>query len=77
MRFSRGRHLSVVSSPAFLLPAEYLSLIHILRDWLKVNWDFSGDAPQLPAEVIGGTSARYREAYEIITGEKFVPMKSK
>ena len=48
-----------------------------VRDWLKVNWDFSGDAPQLPAEVIGGTSARYREAYEIITGEKFVPMKSK
>lgn len=48
-----------------------------VRDWLKVNWDFSGDAPQLPAEVIEGTSARYREAYEIITGEKFVPMKSK
>lgn len=48
-----------------------------VRDWLKANWDFSGDAPQLPAEVIEGTSARYREAYEIITGEKFVPMKSK
>lgn len=47
-----------------------------VRDWLKGNWDFSGDAPELPAEVIEGTSARYREAYEIITGEKFVPMKS-
>lgn len=47
-----------------------------VRDWLKENWDFSGDAPELPAEVIEGTSARYREAYEIITGEKFVPMKS-
>lgn len=47
-----------------------------VRDWLKANWDFTGDAPQLPAEVIEGTSARYREAYEIITGEKFVPMKN-
>lgn len=47
-----------------------------VRDWLKANWDFTGDAPQLPAEVIEGTSARYREAYEIITGETFVPMKN-
>lgn len=47
-----------------------------VRDWLKANWDFTGDAPQLPAEVIEGTSARYREAYEIITGEAFVPMKN-
>lgn len=35
----------------------------------------TGDAPHLPAEVIEGTSARYREAYEIITGEKFESMK--
>ena len=46
-----------------------------VRDWLKVNWDFQGDAPQLPAEVIEGTSARYREAFEIITGQKFESMK--
>ena len=46
-----------------------------VRDWLKANWDFTGDAPKLPSEVIEGTSARYREAYEIITGEKFVSMK--
>ena len=46
-----------------------------VRDWLRANWDFTGDAPQLPAEVIEGTSARYREAYEIITGEKFESMK--
>lgn len=46
-----------------------------VRDWLKANWDFTGDAPQLPAEVIEGTSARYREAYEIITGQPFVSMK--
>ena len=46
-----------------------------VRDWLKANWDFQGQPPHLPAEVIEGTSARYREAYEIITGEKFESMK--
>lgn len=46
-----------------------------VRDWLRANWDFTDDAPQLPAEVIEGTSARYREAFEIITGEKFESMK--
>lgn len=46
-----------------------------VRNWLKANWDMTGDAPHLPAEVIEGTSARYREAYEIITGKKFESMK--
>lgn len=46
-----------------------------VRNWLKANWDMTGDAPHLPAEVIEGTSARYREAYEIIIGEKFESMK--
>lgn len=46
-----------------------------VRNWLKANWDMTGDAPHLPAEVIEGTSARYREVYEIITGEKFESMK--
>lgn len=46
-----------------------------VRNWLKANWDMTGDAPHLPAEVIEGTSARYREAYEFITGEKFESMK--
>lgn len=46
-----------------------------VRNWLKANWDMTGDAPHLPAEVIEGTSARYREAYEIITSEKFESMK--
>ena len=46
-----------------------------VRNWLKANRDMTGDAPHLPAEVIEGTSARYREAYEIITGEKFESMK--
>ena len=46
-----------------------------VRDWLKGSWDFKGEAPHLPADVIEGTSARYREAYEILTGQEFTSMK--
>lgn len=46
-----------------------------VRDWLRANWDMTGEPPHLPQEVIEGTSKRYMEAYEIITGEKFVPAK--
>ena len=46
-----------------------------VRDWLKANWDMTGEPPHLPEEVVKGTSERYQEAFEIITGEKFTPMK--
>ena len=46
-----------------------------VRDWLKANWDFAGEPPHLPDEVIAGTSERYREAYEIITGQRFESMR--
>ena len=46
-----------------------------VRDWLRANWDMQGEPSHLPAEVISGASERYQEAFEIITGEKFVPMK--
>ena len=46
-----------------------------VRDWLKANWDMQGQPPHLPQEIIEGTSKRYQEAFELITGEKFVPMK--
>jgi phosphoribosylaminoimidazole-succinocarboxamide synthase len=40
-----------------------------LRDWLdEVGWDRSPPAPELPAEVVDSTRARYLEAYERITG---------
>ena len=45
------------------------------RDWLKANWDMQGKPPVLPQEVIDGTSKRYQEAFEIITGTPFTPMK--
>ena len=44
-----------------------------VRDWLDANWDRTGNPPRLPQEIIDATSAKYIQAYEIITGEKFVP----
>lgn len=46
-----------------------------VRNWLKANWEMTGETPHLPAEVIDGTSERYREAFQIITGFQFTSMK--
>lgn len=46
-----------------------------VRNWLKANWDMTGETPHLPAEVIDGTSERYREVFQIITGSQFTSMK--
>lgn len=44
-----------------------------LRDWLSgLDWNKKAPAPTLPPEVIEQTRARYVEAYEILTGERFV-----
>jgi phosphoribosylaminoimidazole-succinocarboxamide synthase len=43
-----------------------------VRDWLDASgWDREPPAPALPAEVVAQTAARYREAYERLTGEAF------
>lgn len=42
-----------------------------VRDYLEsINWDKQPPAPSLPAEVARATTARYLEAYELLTGEK-------
>ena len=46
-----------------------------VRDWLKANWGMTGEPPHLPQDVIEGTSSRYQEAFQIITGHEFEPMK--
>ena len=33
----------------------------IVRDWLAANWDRTGEPPELPAEIVERTAARYRE----------------
>jgi phosphoribosylaminoimidazole-succinocarboxamide synthase len=43
-----------------------------VRDWLETrSWDKTAPGPELPAEVVEGTRARYIEAYERITGASF------
>jgi phosphoribosylaminoimidazole-succinocarboxamide synthase len=47
-----------------------------VRDWLsspESGWDRASGAPppELPAEVVEGTRAKYVEAYERLTGERF------
>jgi phosphoribosylaminoimidazole-succinocarboxamide synthase len=43
-----------------------------LRDYLEMlDWDKTPPAPKLPQEVIQQTARKYREAYELLTGESF------
>ncbi|KQV06917.1 phosphoribosylaminoimidazolesuccinocarboxamide synthase [Leifsonia sp. Root112D2] len=39
----------------------------IVRDWLAAHWDQSGVPPELPANIIEQTTARYRELLERLT----------
>jgi phosphoribosylaminoimidazole-succinocarboxamide synthase len=43
-----------------------------VRDWLEESgWDKRAPGPELPAEVVAGTRARYVEAFERLTGGSF------
>jgi phosphoribosylaminoimidazole-succinocarboxamide synthase len=40
-----------------------------VRDWLQEqDWDMTPPPPSLPQHVVAGTTARYKEAYERLTG---------
>jgi len=44
-----------------------------VRDWLdSTDWDKQSPPPRLPDDVVDGVCRRYIEAYERISGEKFV-----
>lgn len=44
-----------------------------VRDWLEgVKWDKNSPPPNLPEEIISKTREKYIEAYERLTGSKFV-----
>jgi phosphoribosylaminoimidazole-succinocarboxamide synthase len=44
-----------------------------VRDWLETtSWDKNSPPPPLPSEVVEKTRAKYVEAYERLTGKKFV-----
>jgi phosphoribosylaminoimidazole-succinocarboxamide synthase len=43
-----------------------------VRDWLSgTKWDKNSSPPELPAEIVQKTRAKYVEAYERMTGERF------
>ena len=43
-----------------------------VRDWLTTSgWDKESTPPELPAEIVEKTAARYEQAFERITGSKF------
>jgi len=43
-----------------------------VRDWLEDQpWDKTAPGPELPADIVEGTRARYVEAFERITGASF------
>ena len=43
-----------------------------VRDWLDASgWNHSPPSPDLPADVVQGTRARYVEAFEKISGQSF------
>ena len=43
-----------------------------VRDWLEtLDWDKTPPGPEIPADVVEGTRARYVEAYERLTGASF------
>jgi phosphoribosylaminoimidazole-succinocarboxamide synthase len=45
-----------------------------VRDWLEASgWDKQSPPPALPDDVITRTREKYIEAYEILTGQKFIP----
>lgn len=44
-----------------------------VRDWLETTtWDKNSPPPKLPEDVVAKTRAKYVEAYEKLTGKKFV-----
>ncbi|WP_336632319.1 MULTISPECIES: phosphoribosylaminoimidazolesuccinocarboxamide synthase [unclassified Microbacterium] len=50
-------------------PAERMASFdkQIVRDWLAAAWDQQGTPPELPAEIVERTAAKYRELLEKLT----------
>ena len=50
-------------------PAERMASFdkQIVRNWLAAHWDKTGTPPELPAEIVERTAARYRELLDRLT----------
>lgn len=43
----------------------------IVRNWLAAHWDRHGEPPELPADIVEQTAARYAQLYQRITATPF------
>ncbi|VAW38693.1 Phosphoribosylaminoimidazole-succinocarboxamide synthase [hydrothermal vent metagenome] len=44
-----------------------------IRDFLETqDWNKTAPGPHVPADIINATARKYQEAYELITGERFI-----
>ena len=64
-----SRYWDAVAYEAGTTPAEKMTSFdkQIVRNWLSANWDKTGTPPELPAEIVEKTAARYRELIERMT----------
>jgi phosphoribosylaminoimidazole-succinocarboxamide synthase len=45
-----------------------------VRDYLeRIQWNKQAPGPDLPADIVAATQARYREAFRILTGQELAP----
>lgn len=42
-----------------------------LRDWLTTNGVAGKEGVKMPQEIVDETAAKYKEAYELLTGKKW------
>jgi len=64
-----SRYWDAASWAAGTTPEERMASFdkQIVRDWLAANWDKTGTPPELPADIVERTAARYRELLDRLT----------
>ncbi|BDV29449.1 phosphoribosylaminoimidazolesuccinocarboxamide synthase [Microbacterium terricola] len=64
-----SRYWDAAAWRAGTTPAERMASFdkQIVRDWLAAEWDKQGTPPELPAEIVERTAARYRELLDLLT----------
>ena len=65
-----SRYWDAAAYAAGTTPAEKMLSFdkQIVRNWLSANWNKQGTPPELPADIVAQTSARYRELIERMLG---------
>ncbi len=66
-----SRYWDAAAHASGVTPTERMASFdkQIVRDWLAAHWDKTGTPPELPADIVERTAARYRELLERLSGE--------